>query len=306
MTMKVKVLSLTEDTIRFVVDGVDIAFVNALRRTIMSEVPCMVIDDLFIFDNSSVVSDEILAKRIGFIPLKTDLSKYSLPEDCDCNSELGCVKCRVVLALDVEAKDEIVTVLSGDFASDDPDVVPISPDIPLTKLASGQAVRLEAYARLGIGMTHAKWQPVSESVYQHLGDLKIDEKQCDACGKCAESCPTNVLDIKNKKLEVMDIYDCILCEECVKACPMEPSAINLDLTPDAFIFTIESTGCMPPNTLVTEAVKILQNKLIEFSTKIEKDDVHDEIESFQIETAQGRRLYSVGGDVDVEEEDIEE
>jgi len=305
MTMKVKVLSLTEDTIRFLVDGIDIAFANALRRTIMVEVPCMVIDDLFIFDNSSVVADEVLAKRIGFVPLTTDLSKYSLPEDCDCNSELGCVKCRVVLALDVAAKDEIVTVHSGDFVSDDPDVVPVSPGIPLTKLASGQAVRLEAYARLGIGMTHAKWQPVSESVYQHLGELTID-KRCDACGKCAESCPTNVLEIKDGKLEVVDIYSCILCEECVKACPMEPSAITLDLTPKAFIFTVESTGCMSPDTLVNEAVKILLKKLETFSKKIEKDDVHDDIESFNVEQEQGRRLYSIGGDVDENEEDIEE
>ena len=303
--MKVKVLSLTEDTIRFVVDGIDIAFANALRRTIMSEVPCMVIDDLFIFDNSSVVADEVLAKRIGFVPLTTDLSKYNLPEDCDCDSELGCAKCRVVLALDVEAKDEIVTVYSGDFVSDDPDVVPVSSTIPLTKLASGQAVRLEAYARLGIGMTHAKWQPVSESVYQHLGELTID-KSCDNCGKCAESCPTNVLEIKDGKLEVVDIHSCILCEECVKACPMEPPAISLALTPDTFIFTVESTGCMPPEKIVNEAVKILLKKVETFSTKIEKDDIHDEMEAFTVEQEQGRRLYSIGGDVDDDEEDIEE
>lgn len=303
MTMRVNLLSLTDDTIRFVIEGIDIAFANAIRRTIINEVPCMAIDDLFIFDNSSVVSDEILANRIGFMPLKTDLSKYKLPEDCDCNSELGCEKCRVVLALDVETKDEIVTVLSGDFVSDDPDIVPVSPDIPLTKLASGQAVRLEAYARLGIGKTHSKWQPVSSSIYQHLGVLKIDDKRCDICGKCAETCPTKILEIKEKRLEIVDIYNCILCEECIKACPLEPSAITLGYAPDSFIFTVESTGCMPPETIVTEAVKILINKVGEFTTKIEKDDLHDEIESFQVDEEQGRRLYSVGGDVDDDEDD---
>jgi len=87
---------------------------------------------------------------------------------------------------------------------------------------------------------------------------------------------------------------------------MEPSAITLDLTPKAFIFTVESTGCMSPDTLVNEAVKILLKKLETFSKKIEKDDVHDDIESFNVEQEQGRRLYSVGGDVDEKEEDIEE
>ena len=155
MTMKVNVISLTEDTVRFIIEGVDTPFINALRRTLISEVPCMVIDDLFIFDNSSVIPDEQLANRIGLVPLKTDLDNYIIPEKCDCGSDLGCEKCRTVLTLDVESTDEVVTVTSGDLESADPNVVPVSPGIPLTKLAPGQAVRLEAYARLGEGKTHA-------------------------------------------------------------------------------------------------------------------------------------------------------
>ncbi len=85
--MKVRVLDLGDEKIRFTLDGVDVAFANALRRTMISDVPCMAIDDLFIFDNSSVVYDEVLAHRIGLIPLKTDLVNYVLPEVCE--SRLG-------------------------------------------------------------------------------------------------------------------------------------------------------------------------------------------------------------------------
>ena len=88
--MKVRIIDLNDEKIRFTLDGVDVAFANALRRTMISDVPCMAIDDLFIFDNSSVINDEVLAHRIGMVPIKTDLDNYVLPEKCECQSELGC------------------------------------------------------------------------------------------------------------------------------------------------------------------------------------------------------------------------
>ena len=58
----------------------------------------------------AVMFDELVAHRLGLIPLKTDLNRYNLPEDCDCKSALGCPKCRVLLVLDAEATDKIRTV----------------------------------------------------------------------------------------------------------------------------------------------------------------------------------------------------
>lgn len=267
----------------------------------------MAIQDIFIFDNSSVVPDESLAQRIGFIPVKTDLESYDLPEVCDCGSELGCAKCRVVLTLDVEAKNGNKTVYSRDFISEDPKVVAVSPDILIAKLAPDQAIRLEAYAQLGFGKDHAKWQPVSQAIYQHVGEVEIDENKCTACGKCAEVCPRSVLSLKDEKLRVVDIYECTLCGECVKACPVAPSAISQDMKVDAFIFTVESTGCLPPERIVAEAANRLIIKFDEFSGKIKRGETSDEITAFEIEEQEGRRLYSVGaGDFEDEEEEEEQ
>ena len=47
----------------------------------------MTIDDIFFFDNSSVIQDKVLAHRIGLIPLLTDLDSYVLPEKCECKSD---------------------------------------------------------------------------------------------------------------------------------------------------------------------------------------------------------------------------
>ncbi len=303
--MNVEILSIEGDTIRFVLEGVDIAFANALRRTMIADVPCMVIDDLFIFDNSSPVPDEILSHRICLVPLKTDLDSYVLPEQCKCGSDLGCSQCRVVLTLDVKAETGNRTVTSGDLVSENPNVVPSSPSIPLAKIAPGQAIRLEAYARLGTGKVHAKWQPVSSAIYQHVAEIDVNGRACTVCGKCVEACPRGVFSLEGGKLKVVDIYTCTICGECAKACT-EKNALNQAVKSDAFLFTVESTGCLPPERIVTEAARIIVAKLDEFSGKIERGETNDEITEFEVAEQAARGLYSVGsGEFEEEEEDEE-
>jgi DNA-directed RNA polymerase subunit D len=162
--VKIEVLEKSDERVKVHLTGVSRAYANAIRRIALSEVPCMAIDDVVILENSSVMYDELLAHRLGLVPLKTDLSRYILPENCDCNSPLGCSKCRVLLVLDAEAKEGKKEVVSGDLQSEDEDIVPTSPNIQLATLAPHQKIKLEAYARLGKGKDHAKWRPASISV----------------------------------------------------------------------------------------------------------------------------------------------
>ena len=148
---------------KLLLKGIDRVYANALRRFAISEVPCMAIDEIVIHDNSSVLYDEILAHRLGLIPLTTDLEGYILSQDCDCKTSLGCTKCRVLLVLDAVATDEVKTIYSGDLVSEDTRVKPYVDNIPIIKLAPSQKIKLEAYAKLGKGRHHAKWQPVTIS-----------------------------------------------------------------------------------------------------------------------------------------------
>lgn len=162
--IKAKVLEDTGNSVTIQLEGVDRSYANAVRRFCISEVPSMAIDDVVILENSSVLYDEILAHRLGMVPIKTDLERYVLPEKCDCGSPLGCNKCRVLLVLDATGKERVTTIYSGDLVSEDREMRPISETIPLVKLARGQTVKLEAYARLGRGKEHAKWQPCTVAV----------------------------------------------------------------------------------------------------------------------------------------------
>lgn len=268
--MEIEVLEKDELRARFVVRGVNTEFVNALRRAMLAEVPTMAIEDVVFFENSSILHDEIIAHRLALIPLKTDLDSYLLPEECGCGSELGCNRCRVILTLSVEAGDERRTVYSGDLSPDDPEVKPVYDNIPIVVLAPRQSLKLEAYARLGRGKDHAKWQPVSVCTHKYYPSVEVDSERCDLCGKCVEICPRKVLAIEEGSLKVVNLLSCTLCEDCVRACPKNPPAIRVSPVPEAFIFNIESTGSLPVDRIVEEAAKVLEKKLSEFWQKLEE------------------------------------
>jgi len=266
--MDLRILEKNENSMRFVVTGISTPLANTLRRIILAEVPCMAIDDVIMIENSSVLHDEILALRLGLIPLKTDLDGYNLPEECTCNSELGCNLCRVVLTLDVEAVDETRTVYSEDLVSEDPNIVPVSSKIPIVKLAPGQKVRLEAYAKLGRGVAHAKWQPVSACAYRYVPTVEIDKDVCDNCGDCVDVCPVGVLEKTEDGVKVVNEFECTLCEDCVDACKKNPAAIKVSGNREAFVFYIESTGALPVERIITEALEIYKSKFKEFANQI--------------------------------------
>jgi DNA-directed RNA polymerase subunit D len=159
-----KVVEKTNERIVVQFNNTPRQYVNALRRLAISEVPTLAIDDVVILENSSVMHDEALAHRLGLIPLRTDPGRFVMPHECDCGSALGCAKCRVLLVLDAEATDKTKVVTSGELVSEDETVKPVSKDIPIIVLAPNQKLKFEAYARLGTGKSHAKWQPAPVAV----------------------------------------------------------------------------------------------------------------------------------------------
>lgn len=67
---------MNEEEIVFDMIGIDAAIANAFRRILISEVPTMAIERVVIQENTSIIQDEVLAHRLGLIPIKADPRQF--------------------------------------------------------------------------------------------------------------------------------------------------------------------------------------------------------------------------------------
>ena len=157
----IQVLTNDDKKISVKIKGISSHYANALRRICLNGIPVFAIDTVDVIENSSVLPDEGIAHTLGLIPLKTELRG---------SDELNS---RVMLVLDSEATENTKVVTSAELESKDQVVKPISNQIPIIHLAPGQRVKLEAYARLGRGTEHSKWNSANVSILTNTD--KTDE-----------------------------------------------------------------------------------------------------------------------------------
>lgn len=62
----------SKDELVFEMVHVDVSFVNALRRIMLSEIPTVAIEAVYMWNNSSIVHDEVLSHRLGLVPIYMD------------------------------------------------------------------------------------------------------------------------------------------------------------------------------------------------------------------------------------------
>ena len=157
----IQVITSDDKKISVKIKGVSLHYANALRRICLNGIPVFAVDTVDILENTSVLPDEGIAHTLALVPLKTELGGAD-----ELNS-------RVMLALDSEATENTKVVTSAELESKDQVVKPISNQIPIIHLAPGQRVKLEAYARLGRGTEHSKWNSSNVSILTNTD--KTDE-----------------------------------------------------------------------------------------------------------------------------------
>ena len=147
----IQILTENDKKISVKLKGISLLYANALRRICLNGIPIFAIDTVDMIENTSVLADEGISHTLGMVPLKTEAN-----ESDESNS-------RVMLVLDSEAAENTMLVTSAELESKDQVVKPISNQIPIVYLAPGQHIKLEAYARLGRGTEHAKWNSANIS-----------------------------------------------------------------------------------------------------------------------------------------------
>ncbi|MEN6611535.1 MAG: DNA-directed RNA polymerase subunit D [Methanoregulaceae archaeon] len=260
---------LSETEARFILSGVSIAYANALRRAMIGEVPTLAIEDVRIYDNTSALFDEILAHRMGLIPIKTDLTAYVPADQCSCGGT-GCPGCTATFTLSVEGPK---MVLSSDLIPQDPSARPAYDNVPIVKLTQDQKLVLEARAVVKTGKDHSKWQPTLACGYKNYPVITVG-KNCDGCSMCVDECPRKILEIKGGKVRVVEgkLESCSLCRLCERACLSsgigdEPE-IRITTESDRFIFVVESDGSLPVKEIITRSVLFIKDRATELEKQV--------------------------------------
>ena len=154
-------------------------------------------------------------------------------------------------------------------------VAPVHKDILLAKLRPGQRIKARMLVEKGVGGTHAKWSPVATVSYKLHPDIQVSKTvQDDLAEELVAKCPMKVFDIEDlgnghTGVNVANPRNCSMCRECIRE-PEWQDRVELMRIRDHFIFSVESTGVLPPADLFVQALEILQFKCDRIMNQLEQ------------------------------------
>lgn len=120
---------------------------NAIRRSIL-EIPVLAIDEVEIIKNDSALYDEIIAHRLGLVPIKTDKSTKEI------KFKLKAMGPKTVYSSDIKPSVETEY------------------ELPIVLLDNEQELEVICNANLGKGIEHIKYSP-GLAYYKHNIDEDI-------------------------------------------------------------------------------------------------------------------------------------
>ncbi|XP_071962083.1 DNA-directed RNA polymerases I and III subunit RPAC1-like [Antedon mediterranea] len=292
---RIDVVDIKDDRIEFDMVGVDASVANAFRRILLAELPTMAIEKVFILNNTSLIQDEVLAHRLGLIPIKADprLFEYQQegddegsPEDTvEFNLKIKCTRNPNAPkdATDPEELYRNCKVWTKDMKwiprGNQEDLYgqnafkPVNDDILIAKLRPGQEIDVKLNCVKGIGKDHAKFSPVATASYRMLPDVSLNSEVTGTLAERLVACfSKNVMEIR----EIDGVKHAVVVNPRHETCSREvfrhedlKDLVKLTRIRDHFIFSVESTGALPPNVLVSEAIKVLMSKCKQFLSELD-------------------------------------
>ncbi|XP_019405228.1 PREDICTED: DNA-directed RNA polymerases I and III subunit RPAC1 [Crocodylus porosus] len=291
----VDVTHMDEGLLEFDLVGIDAAIANAFRRILLAEVPTMAVEKVFVYNNTSIVQDEILAHRLGLIPIQADprLFEYRSQGDEE-GTEIDTlqfqlkIKCSRNPRAAKESSDpnelyinhkvysrHMTWVPLGNQADLFPDACfrPVHDDILIAQLRPGQEIDVLMHCVKGIGKDHAKFSPVATASYRLLPDITlvqpIEGEAAEKLKKCFSPGVIEIQDIKGKKVaRVANARLDTFSREIFRHEELK-NMVRLARVRNHYIFSVESTGILPPDVLVSEAIRVLMGKCQRFLDELD-------------------------------------
>ena len=215
--------------------GIDASLANAFRRILIAEIPTLAVEFVFVQNNTSIIQDEVLAHRLGLVPLTGSLEGlnwmkwFNKPSEESPEGDSALDNNTIVLKLEVEctwaegvkkgeqdptklyknahvyARDMVYQPVGRQpqfFKEPHGLVRPVNPDILLAKMRPGQKIDVEMHCIKGIGADHAKFSPVATASYRLLPSITITKPILgDDARKFARCFPRGVIGLDEVSAE---------------------------------------------------------------------------------------------------------
>jgi len=272
--MQLHIIEMSDTKAKLLIEDGKPSIINALRRAMMSDVPKMAIEDVEFhlgpirdeegkeYESSSPLFDEIIAHRLGLLPVPTDLDTLNFRKECACGGD-GCPNCTIMYSLN---KRGPCTVYSRDLEPvGDSTLAIIDPDVPITRLNEGQALLIYATAEIGRGRDHVKWQAANALGLEVETTLKINKK---------DDVEDFIKHFKEKHPDVQpgptmeSLQSFLITQEAEEL--MKSGAIEKITDNNKVYMTYETDGSLKAKRVLIEALKILELQFNEFIDMADK------------------------------------
>jgi len=269
--------------LRFRMDPTLVGYANTLRRTMITDVETVAFradinesgatSDVLITANSTPMSNEMLAHRIGLIPIhvtkplewKPEEYSFSLSVTNTSTDPLDVVASDITVLRNRGAEEEPLPVPSVQFFHPDP----VTHDTALLAVLKGrigtqeaESITFTARATVGTGRENAAFMPVtSRCAYGYtLDDSEERKKEIFNLWltKNKKVNPTELESNPTRKGELEREFKTMEIQRCFK--------VNEQGEPYSFDFIVESVGVLDPVYIVARAIDILQSKLLRYGS----------------------------------------
>ena len=279
--MDIEIIEMADKKAKFVLRNSSPAMANALRRTLLSDIPKMAIDTVEFYtgklegddgkeyESITPLFEEVIAHRLGMLPVPTDLDLFVPQSECSCGGE-GCPSCTIIYKL---TKVGPATVYSSDLqplGGPNSDKLRIVDEfIPIVELMPDQGINVFAKAVMGTAKKHVKWQVCNGVGYKYMPVINIDPKHAsdEQVVACAKLCPEG-LEVKGKKLVVKDPVKCGFARGCLEQLD-ETEGITVDWDDTNFLFKFETDGSLTAQQALNIALDVLSKEAKDFAEQIE-------------------------------------
>lgn len=277
-----KNLKKTGDTVlTFTLAPTHVSYANTLRRAVLTMVETVAFNadiedssgkttDVSITKNSTPMSNEMLAHRIGLLPIHVESPLLWKPEEYIFEIK---AKNETNESMDITADNIVVKKVVG---TEEPVPVPsrqffhphkLTGETCLLTVLKGrigtqapEELECKMMARLGTGRQNARYIPVSQCSYKYTVDTDAAKKKEVFTTWLTSSKKVNLVDLETNPTRKGELEREFETMEAAR-CYLEENG-----EPYSFDFTLESVGVLSPEAILARALVVIQSRCMRYAT----------------------------------------